>query len=223
MPQDDLFAGRGHAGHGRGHARQPLRHAGARRRARHGAARRLLRQGPQDRERDDHRLHRRGPVALRRGRRRGAAAARASRAPRRATPARWRRAINAMLASTLGPGKAQVKVNADLNVDETTRGGADRTPQGHAARRPPRRPRSSRAARPTHGRHRRHGLQRPDLLAAAAARSGNAQLQPQEERDRYGVHKKVTKTKIATGAVNKLDVALLVDKSVPPPVFDSLK
>ena len=28
--------------------------------------------------------------------------------------------INAMLASTLGPGKAQVKVNADLNVDETT-------------------------------------------------------------------------------------------------------
>ena len=28
--------------------------------------------------------------------------------------------INAMLASTLGPGKAQVKVNADLNMDETT-------------------------------------------------------------------------------------------------------
>src|SRR3954470_15613468 len=38
--------------------------------------------------------------------------------------ARWARskenAINAMLASTLGPGKAQVKINADLNMDETT-------------------------------------------------------------------------------------------------------
>src|SRR3954464_3158137 len=29
--------------------------------------------------------------------------------------------INAMLAATLGPGKAQVKVNADLNVDDTTK------------------------------------------------------------------------------------------------------
>ena len=28
--------------------------------------------------------------------------------------------VNAMLAATLGPGKAQVKVNADLNMDETT-------------------------------------------------------------------------------------------------------
>ena len=38
--------------------------------------------------------------------------------------ARWARqketAINAMLASTLGPGKAQVKINADLNMDETS-------------------------------------------------------------------------------------------------------
>ena len=28
--------------------------------------------------------------------------------------------VNAMLAATLGPGKAQIKVNADLNMDETT-------------------------------------------------------------------------------------------------------
>ena len=47
-------------------ARQLRRHARARRRARHGAARRLLRQGPQDRQRDDHRLQRRDPVAVRR-------------------------------------------------------------------------------------------------------------------------------------------------------------
>src|SRR3954464_4301510 len=29
--------------------------------------------------------------------------------------------VNAMLAATLGPGKAQVKINADLNVDDTTK------------------------------------------------------------------------------------------------------
>ena len=33
----------------------------------------------------------------------------------------------------------------------------------------------------------------------------------------------MTKTKKATGGVNKLDIALLVDKSVPPQVFESLK
>ena len=38
-----------------------------------------------------------------------------------------------MLASTLGPGKAKVKVNADLNVDKTTAEGAHVRRQGRAA------------------------------------------------------------------------------------------
>jgi flagellar M-ring protein FliF len=47
--------------------------------------------------------------------------------------------LNAMLASTLGPGKAQVQVNADMNVDKTN-------------------PRSSRTARPAcRPRHDRRG------------------------------------------------------------------
>ena len=82
--------------------------------------------GLKSRERDDHRLHRRGPVAVRRGRRH-----RRRQLSKAGAEARYARqkesAINAMLASTLGPGKAQVKVNADLNMDETTREGADRT------------------------------------------------------------------------------------------------
>ena len=92
-------------------------------------------------------------------------------------------AINAMLASTLGPGKAQVKINADLNMDETTRGPADRRRQGHAARRPPRRPRTSRAAAPPRARHRRHRLQRPDLLGQQRLRRpATARTSPRRAR-----------------------------------------
>ena len=39
----------------------------------------------------------------------------------------------------------------------------------------------------------------------------------------FGVNKKVTKTETAPGAVNKLQVALMVDKSVPKATFDSLQ
>ena len=61
---------RGDPGHGRGHARQLGRHARARRRARHRPARRLVREGPQDRERHDHRRLGLAAVAGRRRRRR---------------------------------------------------------------------------------------------------------------------------------------------------------
>ena len=72
LPEDDLFADEATPGHGRGHARQLGRHARAGRHARHRAARRLVREGPQDRERHDHRRVGRARVAGRRrlGRRR---------------------------------------------------------------------------------------------------------------------------------------------------------
>ena len=55
-------------------------------------------------------------------------------------------------------------------------------------------------------------------------RNGNGDANSNYERAKkdtdYGVNKKVRDTKIAAGAVNKLNVALLVDKSVPADVFD---
>ena len=122
---------RGLAGHGVDHARQLRRHAAAGCRPRHGAARRGRRQGPQDRQRDDHRRQRRDPLALRRRR------LRRQQLSKQAAETRYARqmesTINAMLAATLGPGKAQVKVNADLNMDETTAEAADVRRQGRAA------------------------------------------------------------------------------------------
>ena len=123
MPQDDLFADEP-----RRRPRPPSCSATRPTRSQPGAVRGIAqltassREGPQDRQRDDHRRRPAGSC----GRRATAPAAGGGRPTKQAAEARfarraWRRTINAMLAATLGPGKAQVKVNADLNMDKTTK------------------------------------------------------------------------------------------------------
>ena len=149
----------------------------------------------------------------------------ASRRPRRATPVRWRAAINAMLASTLGPNMAKVTVNADLNVDKSSDRGA------HLRRR-----RRCRSPRPSEsetmkgggerqrGRHRRHRLQRPDLLRHERQRRRRlGQLREQEGHPQQRRQQEDHQDEKAPGAVNKINVALLVDKSVPADVANALK
>ena len=128
-----------------------------------------------------------------------------------------------MLAATLGPNKATVKVNADLNVDETTEKELTYAAKGTPLKTDRRRPRSSRAARPTAGGTAGTGANVPTYSAGAAGGGANSNYHRKKTETDFGVNKKVTETKIATGAVNKLDVALLVDKSVPAPVFESLQ
>ena len=171
--------GPGDAGHGRRHPRQLGRHAAAGRRARHGLARQLLGQGPEVRERHDHRLaparscgprRRRGRRRVRRHDRR--------RRPRRATTSQLESQINAMLAATLGPGKAQVKVNADLNVDDTTQEAADLRQEGRRRSRSPSYDREDEGRRRDLGRHGRHRLERPDLLQRRRRRLGRRATTP---------------------------------------------
>ena len=69
LPQDDLFQDEATAATAAVMLGNPSDTLRAGRRARHGAGRRVVGQGPQERERHDHRLERTGPVALRRGRR----------------------------------------------------------------------------------------------------------------------------------------------------------
>ena len=132
--------------------------------------------------------------------------------------------INAMLASTLGPGKAQVKVNADLNVDETTREGADLRRQGHAAEdlRGDREARGRRA--PTTGGTAGTGSNVPTYSARDG--DGGAATPTTSEQEGHRLRRQQeghARPKVAGGAVNKLNVALLVDKSVPADVFNSLQ
>ena len=104
-----------------------------------------------------------------------AAAPAAARAAKQAAEARYARPLeanlNAMLTRTLGPGKAQVQVNADLNVDKIRATRSSRTPR-RACRSP--RPTETEKLKGGGGatarRHRRHGLEHPDLLRRAPRR-----------------------------------------------------
>jgi flagellar M-ring protein FliF len=132
--------------------------------------------------------------------------------------------INGMLASTLGPGKAQVKVNADLNMDETTEDELKYGAKGV--------PLSSTVDNETltgtgaanAGGNAGTGSNVPtysDRTNAGANGTGN--YKSRKGTTEFGVDKTVRKTKIAGGAVNKLNIALMVDKSVPPATFTSLQ
>src|SRR5918997_2094488 len=130
--------------------------------------------------------------------------------------------VNAMLAATLGPGKAQVKVNADLNMDETTEKeltyAAKGTPlktseeteklEGGAAGAGGNAGTGSNV--PTYSNNNRNG-------------DSESSYNRKKKDTEYAVNKKVRDTKVATGSVNKLNVALMVDKSVPADVFSQLE
>src|SRR3954471_3242154 len=133
--------------------------------------------------------------------------------------ARWARqketAINAMLASTLGPGKAQVKINADLNMDETSEDqltvSGQGTPQKTTEETENLKGGSASAAGKAGT-----GSNVPTYSNPTGAGSNNSSYKSKKGATEYVVPKKVTKTKKAIGGVNKVDIALLVDKSVPP-------
>jgi flagellar M-ring protein FliF len=130
--------------------------------------------------------------------------------------------VNAMLASTLGPGKAQVKVNADLNMDETTQKELTYAAKGTPLKTTTESEKLTGTGATTGG-SAGTGSNVPTYSGANAAGSGKSNYSSKKGSTDWGVNKKVTDTKVAGGAVNKLNVALLVDKSVPPAVFNSLK
>jgi flagellar M-ring protein FliF len=130
--------------------------------------------------------------------------------------------LNAMLARTVGPGKAQVRVNADLNVDEVSQeklqygkrgtplqsteeterlnsnGGGSGTAAGTASN-------------------------VPGYAAGASGTGGRSKYRSKKGTTDFGVDKTVTRTKVAPGAVQRQDVALLVDRSVPAAEVTALR
>jgi flagellar M-ring protein FliF len=140
--------------------------------------------------------------------------------------ARWARnkesQINAMLASTLGPGKAQVKINADLNMDETSEDQLTVSGEGTPSKTTEESENLKGGSASTAGTA-GTGSNVPTYSNNNGSGSSDSSYKSKKGSTEYVVPKKVTKTKKATGGVNKLDIALLVDKSVPAPVFESLK
>jgi flagellar M-ring protein FliF len=148
-------------------------------------------------------------------------------AGKQALEARYSRAmeadLNALLVQTLGPGKGQVSVTADLNADKTTQDEVTYAKGEGTPLKSQTETEKLRGGGATTGGTAGTGSNIPTYSNNPGGGGANSNYQRKTENTEYGVNKKVARTEVAPGAVNKLNVALLVDKSVPPADFASLK
>jgi flagellar M-ring protein FliF len=130
--------------------------------------------------------------------------------------------LNALLTSTLGPGKAQVQVNADLNVDKTTQKSLTYSKKGVPDQ-------SSsdveklKGAGAIAGGTAGTGANIPTYSAAKAGGNGTSNYNHTVKTTHWALNKTITSRDVAPGAINKLNVALMVDKSVPPATVAQLQ
>src|SRR5918999_1742092 len=147
-------------------------------------------------------------------------------AGKQALEARYARGVeadlNALLVRTLGPGRAQVSVTADLNADKTTRNELTYERRGVPLKRTTETERLRGGAARTGGAA-GTGANIPNYSAGAGGGAANSNYQRETEDVEMALNKRVERTKVAPGAVNRMNVALLVDKSVPPDVFASVQ
>jgi flagellar M-ring protein FliF len=131
--------------------------------------------------------------------------------------------LNAIIARTVGAGKAQVQVNADLNVDSTTKDQLQYDKTGT----PITTTKDSEKLKGTGGAGAGGAAGSasniPTYAASGAGAGGNSNYQSTKGTTTFGVGKVVTHTKVAQGAVNRQDVALMVDPSVPPKTAKALQ
>jgi flagellar M-ring protein FliF len=130
--------------------------------------------------------------------------------------------LNALITRTLGAGKGQVSVTADLNADQTTRDQVTYDKQGVPTETETETERLRGGGAITGGASGTAG-NIPNYSAGAAGGGANSNYQRKTETVKQAVGKKVDRTTVAPGAIEKLNVALLVDKSVPAADFASIQ
>jgi flagellar M-ring protein FliF len=130
--------------------------------------------------------------------------------------------LNSLLTRTLGPGKGQVKVTADLNADKTTLDEVTYDKKGVPLKKQTETEKLDGGGATTGGTA-GTGSNIPTYSTGAGGGSSNSKYQRKTDNVDYGVGKKVARTEVAPGAVKKLNVALLVDKSVPPADFAAVQ
>lgn len=130
--------------------------------------------------------------------------------------------INAFLASTVGAGKAQVRVHADLSLDSKEI--AKVTYAGKGV------PLQSQTETETLGSKGAAASPAPagvagnvPSYAGSVPAGGQSSYDRKTETTTYGVGKTVERTTVAPGTVRRLDVALLVDRSLPQAQVASLR
>jgi flagellar M-ring protein FliF len=131
--------------------------------------------------------------------------------------------VNALLTSTLGPNKALAQVHADLNVDQTT---LDKVT--YAKKGVPLTQQTQTETLQSKG----GGAQLPagattntttGSYAATTNGNGQSQYSNKTSTTTFGIDKTIQHSVVAPGTVNKLDVALMVDSSVPAAQVASLQ
>ncbi|HEX3834924.1 MAG TPA: flagellar basal-body MS-ring/collar protein FliF [Solirubrobacteraceae bacterium] len=132
--------------------------------------------------------------------------------------------VNAMLAQTLGAGKAQVTVNGDVNANQATaqslvyaKKGVPLTQQKTVE--------TLKGAGAGAGAGGKSGTSGniPSYAAAAGASGANSNYKNQTTNTQFGVNKTITHSVIAPGAVKRQAVSVLIDKSVPPSAIPAIK
>jgi flagellar M-ring protein FliF len=128
--------------------------------------------------------------------------------------------LNAMLAQTVGPGKAQVQVNADLNMDQATRDSLRYGKKGVALQSQ----KENEQLAGGGGAGGTAGTPSNTVPSYAGAAGGSgSNYKRTNGQTTWGVDKDVTRTKIAPGAVNKKSVAVMIDSSVPKAQLAAIK
>jgi flagellar M-ring protein FliF len=130
--------------------------------------------------------------------------------------------LNALLVRTLGPGKGQVSVTADLNADKTSLEKLTYAKKGVPLKTQKETEKLT-GAGSTSGGTAGTGANIPTYSTGAASGGSNSKYQRSSGTTEWGVNKEVAHTDVAPGAINKLNVALLVDKSVSPADFAAVQ
>jgi len=128
--------------------------------------------------------------------------------------------LGALLTRTVGPGKAEVQVSADVNADEATKDELLYAKKGT----PLKETVESEKLKGGSGAGGTSGTTGniPGYTAGAAGAAGQG-YDRKSSTTQFGVDKTVVRTKVAPGAVNKLNLALIVDKSVPKTEIPALQ
>lgn len=126
--------------------------------------------------------------------------------------------VNSMLSRSLGAGKARVEVSAELNMDDTNREQLEYAKRGTVLERSV----DTERLRGDGGQGGTAGTAANIDGTRAAGGNGGADYDKSNRKESFGVGKTVTKTKVAPGAVEGMQIALLVDESVAPPAAPSL-
>src|SRR5215208_2383038 len=130
--------------------------------------------------------------------------------------------LNAMLIQTLGPDKGRVQVSADVNADQTTRDKLSYDKKGTPVKT---RTETEELEGSGGGGGGAAGTAGniPQYANGGGGAGGDSNYNHETEETEQAIGKTVERTKVAPGQVNRQNVAVVVDKSVPPADVQALQ